>query len=360
MLFRTPTKVVTDYINEEGVEGGCMLDLAPFGLATYKMQGDVWNNEEGDDEKIKDLETAAASWLRRHQILRSSEFCPYVSVEHLSLVLSITMDGNKDEAVKCIGIAKEAISAGNKERALKFISIAQRLNHNLCVDDLLAACKNLDSANSGPSNGTNHVTSKPVNPEQIKDMNREPSYTEEHAQVVRKIKRNSDYYEILGVGKSCSVEEVKKAYRKLSLKVHPDKNKAPGSEEAFKKVSKAFKCLSDDNSRRQYDQTGLVEGDEYSQQYNGMRQRRTGHNVFDDNFDADEIFRSFFGQGDMFRTAHVYRTRQAAAGGQPTGADGGDGSNGPNLMLLLQLLPALLPCGNAEAFMEQKFANSPL
>ncbi|KAL8263677.1 hypothetical protein R6Q59_021807 [Mikania micrantha] len=110
-------------------------------------------------------------------------------------------------------------------------------------------------------------------------MNREPSYTEEHAQVVRKIKRNSDYYEILGVGKSCSVEEVKKAYRKLSLKVHPDKNKAPGSEEAFKKVSKAFKCLSDDNSRRQYDQTGLVEGDEYSQQYNGMRQRRTGHNV---------------------------------------------------------------------------------
>ncbi|KAL8255868.1 hypothetical protein R6Q59_030935 [Mikania micrantha] len=252
------------------------------------------------------------------------------------------MDGNKDEAVKCIGIAKEAISAGNKERALKFISIAQRLNHNLCVDDLLAACKNLDSANSGPSNGTNHVTSKPVNPEQIKDMNREPSYTEEHAQVVRKIKRNSDYYEILGVGKSCSVEEVKKAYRKLSLKVHPDKNKAPGSEEAFKKVSKAFKCLSDDNSRRQYDQTGLVEGDEYSQQYNGMRQRRTGHNVFDDNFDADEIFRSFFGQGDMFRTAHVYRTRQAAAGGQPTGADGGDGSNGPNLMLLLQLLPVLL------------------
>ncbi|KAJ0609706.1 putative DnaJ domain, Chaperone J-domain superfamily [Helianthus annuus] len=252
------------------------------------------------------------------------------------------MDGNKDEAVKCIGIAKEAIASGNKERALKFIGIAQRLNHNLSVDDLLAACKNLDSANPSPSNGGNNVASNRVNPKQDEGVKGEPSYTEEHVQVVRKIKSSTDYYEILGVGKSCSVEEVKKAYRKLSLKVHPDKNKAPGSEEAFKKVGKAFKCLSDDNSRRQYDQTGFVEGDEYGQQYNHMRRRRrTGHNMFEDDFDADEIFRSFFGQGDMFRTAHVYRTRRAAAGGQHTG-DGGGGGTSPNMMLLLQLLPFLL------------------
>ncbi|KAK9059150.1 hypothetical protein SSX86_021770 [Deinandra increscens subsp. villosa] len=252
------------------------------------------------------------------------------------------MDGNKDEAVKCIAIAKEAISSGNKERALKFIGIAQRLNHNLCVDDLLTACKNLDSANSSPSNGKSNVARNTVNPERVEGMSGEPNYTEEHVQVVRKIKRNTDYYEILGVGKGCSVEEVKKAYRKLSLKVHPDKNKAPGSEEAFKKVSMAFKCLSDDNSRRQYDQTGFVEGAEYSQHNNYMRRRRrTGYNMYDDDFDADEIFRSFFGQGDMFRTAHVYRTRQAAAGGQPAGGGGG-GGNSPSLMLLLQMLPILL------------------
>ncbi|KAF2289165.1 hypothetical protein GH714_029199 [Hevea brasiliensis] len=78
-------------------------------------------------------------------------------------------------------------------------------------------------------------------------------------ELIRQIKRNKDYYAILGVEKTCSVEEIRKAYKKLSLKVHPDKNKAPGSEEAFKKVSKAFKCLSDDTSRRQYDQTGLVD-----------------------------------------------------------------------------------------------------
>ncbi|KAI3703371.1 hypothetical protein L1987_73396 [Smallanthus sonchifolius] len=251
------------------------------------------------------------------------------------------MDGNKDEAIKCVGIAKEAISSGNKERALKFIAIAQRLNHSLRVDDLLAACKELDSANPSPSDGKNHVASNHVNGKVAEGMTGEASYTEEHVQLVRKIKRDMDYYEILGVGKSCSVEEIKKAYRKLSLKVHPDKNKAPGSEEAFKKVSKAFKCLSDEGSRRQYDQTGVAEGDEYSQQYNvRRRRRRTGHSVFEDDFDADEIFTSFFGQGDMFRTAQMYRTRRAAGG--RAREDTGGSETGPNMMLLLQLLPFLL------------------
>ncbi|KAI3756610.1 hypothetical protein L1987_56432 [Smallanthus sonchifolius] len=56
--------------DEEGDERGQVSDLVPFGLATYKMQGDVWNNrDKGDDEKIKDLESAASSWLRRSQNL---------------------------------------------------------------------------------------------------------------------------------------------------------------------------------------------------------------------------------------------------------------------------------------------------
>ncbi|KAF4393692.1 hypothetical protein G4B88_007678 [Cannabis sativa] len=110
---------------------------------------------------------------------------------------------------------------------------------------------------------------------------------------------------------TCSVEEIRKAYRKLSLKVHPDKNKAPGSEEAFKTVSKAFRCLSDGESRRQYDQTGLVDEFEYNQQHNNVRRRRrrTEQDIFEDEFDPNEIFRAFFGQGEMFRASHVYRAR---------------------------------------------------
>ncbi|CAH2044674.1 unnamed protein product [Thlaspi arvense] len=116
--------------------------------------------------------------------------------------------------------------------------------------------------------------------------------------------------------KNCSVEEIRKAYRKLSLKVHPDKNKAPGSEEAFKKVSKAFTCLSDGNSRSQYDQVGFVDEVDHIQRHSnrGRPRRRyhTRHEFFDDEFDPDEIFRAFFGQQrDMFRGSHAYRTRQA-------------------------------------------------
>ncbi|CAI9776799.1 unnamed protein product [Fraxinus pennsylvanica] len=168
----------------------------------------------------------------------------------------------------------------------------------------------------------------------------ERNYTEEHIQLIRQIKTKKDYYAVLGVEKSCSVEDIRKAYRKLSLKVHPDKNKAPASEEAFKKVSKAFKCLSDDDSRRQYDHTGLVDEFEHNQQYNvSRRRRRTENDLFADEFDPDEIFRAFFGQHDVFRNSHVYRTRTANAGGHQREDLG---SNGHNLMLLLQLLPFLI------------------
>lgn len=252
------------------------------------------------------------------------------------------MEGNKDEAIRCVRIAEEAIGSGNKERAFKFIKIAQRLNRDLPVDELLAKCEKLDSESplesSNDRKSDNEIRDEPGPAKNDKDLNGERSYSEEHVQLVRQIRRNKDYYEVLGLERTCSVEEIRKAYRKLSLKVHPDKNKAPGSEEAFKKVSKAFKCLSDVESRRQYDQTGLVDEFEYNQQHNvRRRRRRTGQDFFDDDFDPDEIFRAFFGQGDMFRATHVYRAR--GMGGQQREEFYGAGLN---FMLLLQVLPFLI------------------
>ncbi|KAG2727065.1 hypothetical protein I3760_01G143200 [Carya illinoinensis] len=250
------------------------------------------------------------------------------------------MDGNKDEALRCVRIAEEAIASGNKERALKFIKIAQRLDHNLQADELVAACEKLDSKSSVSSINGEFVSGSKNEPGPLKSgggLNGERNCTEEHVKLVRQIKRNKDYYDILGVEKNCSVEEIRRAYRKLSLKVHPDKNKAPGSEEAFKKVSKAFKCLSDDDSRRQYDQTGLVEEFEHNQQHNvRRRRRRTGNDIFDDDIDADEIFRAFFGQGDMFRASRVYRTRGM------NNHQREDVHRGPSFIVLLQLLPFLI------------------
>ena len=96
-----------------------------------------------------------------------------------------------------------------------------------------------------------------------------------------------DYYEILGVSKSASKDEIKKAYRKLALKYHPDKNKGDkASEDKFKEASEAYHVLSDDKRKTNYDQFGhaAFEG--------GTNQ---GFGNFDFGSSFSDIFEDFFG-----------------------------------------------------------------
>lgn len=65
-----------------------------------------------------------------------------------------------------------------------------------------------------------------------------------------------DYYQILGLQKSAKDDEIKKAYRKLALKYHPDKNKAAGAEDKFKEIAEAYEVLSDKKKRDVYDRYG--------------------------------------------------------------------------------------------------------
>ena len=95
-----------------------------------------------------------------------------------------------------------------------------------------------------------------------------------------------DYYDILGVDKSISGEELKKAYRKLALKYHPDRNKEDGAEEKFKEISEAYGVLSDSEKRTRYDQYGHA----------GVDGRWSQEDIFRDvNF--EDIFRGYGGGG---------------------------------------------------------------
>lgn len=69
---------------------------------------------------------------------------------------------------------------------------------------------------------------------------------------------NKDYYDILGINKNASQDEIKSAYRKLAKKYHPDVNKEPGAEEKFKEISEAYGVLSDPKTKEQYDTFGTV------------------------------------------------------------------------------------------------------
>lgn len=74
-----------------------------------------------------------------------------------------------------------------------------------------------------------------------------------------------DYYKILGIQKGATDDDVKKAYRKMALKFHPDKNKAAGAEEKFKEIAEAYEVLSDKKKREVYDKFGEegLKGSEY-------------------------------------------------------------------------------------------------
>ena len=147
--------------------------------------------------------------------------------------------------------------------------------------------------------------------------------------------KKKDYHEILGISKTADENEIKKAYRKLAIKYHPDKNKSKSASEAFKKVNQAFSILKDKDKRKHYDIFGTdpeqngIQGqssdfdpfDIFNMFFNEMgginlnnfnqgstrisfNNGGTTFTVFSNGFNGfssfeDDVFGSFFGMGDM-------------------------------------------------------------
>jgi len=121
----------------------------------------------------------------------------------------------------------------------------------------------------------------------------------------------TDYYKLLGVSKNASEDEIKKAYRKLAMKYHPDHARDDKSaEEKFKKISEAYAVLSDKEKRKQYDEFGSA----------GFHQKYSQEDIFRD-FDLGDILREFgFGSGAFPGRGSG---RRFSFGGSPFGAYAG-------------------------------------
>mmetsp|Transcript_27771 Transcript_27771/g.38377 ORF Transcript_27771/g.38377 Transcript_27771/m.38377 type:complete len:369 (-) Transcript_27771:497-1603(-) len=260
------------------------------------------------------------------------------------------MESNKEDASRCLEIARRALKEGDSAKALKFAEKSQRIFPTSAAEEVMQAARtgtHFTSTNSRTSanhsagasapNGTTRTTSQPHQPGS--------GGSGEQRSAVQNILRTSNYYDVLGIPKNASDDDIKKAYRKLALKLHPDKNKAPNADEAFKKVSKAFDCLSNGDKRADYDRYGSEEPRSQGIRRPGGFSRQAGEEI-----DPFEVFNMFFGggmggmggPGVRFHTRGFghpqQRRQQQQQQHHQQHAQQMDGVNWRNLMQLLPLL----------------------
>lgn len=125
-----------------------------------------------------------------------------------------------------------------------------------------------------------------------------------------------DYYQVLGISKTSSEDEIKQAFRKLAMQYHPDRNKSPDAEEKFKEINEAYAVLSDPQKRKQYDAYGP---EQFNQHYSEQ-------DIFR-GFDFDQIFRDMgfnFNVGGFGSTDDLFDNLFGSQGRRQRQESGGD------------------------------------
>mmetsp|Transcript_12156 Transcript_12156/g.18101 ORF Transcript_12156/g.18101 Transcript_12156/m.18101 type:complete len:386 (-) Transcript_12156:2014-3171(-) len=206
---------------------------------------------------------------------------------------------NREAAEQCINVGKRALSENDDQKATRMFLKAKRLNPTLTdtVNILLEQIKKQEETKT-----TTTQTTHKKKEEEKKEEKRE--YTKEQDQECKKLMKITNFYEILSIEKTTNKRIIKKAYKKSALKFHPDRNQHPLATECFKKVGRAYLCLSDDKKRQIYDQYGVDNMKEAMMRQQPRYTRRhpyyyqAGHHDGEqDEFDfLEEMLREMMGQ----------------------------------------------------------------
>jgi len=253
---------------------------------------------------------------------------------------------NSDEADRCLRIGQDHFQKGNFEHALKFFNKSQKLEHRDSTAQLIQRCldeiKNPKTSSSNSESHTHHAPnfarSKSSDYAAGAGSSSVPKSDPVKSQEIRQVLNKKDFYDILGVTKDAKEDEIKKVYRKLALKFHPDKNNEPGADEAFKKIAQAYDCLTNPEKRRKYDEFGNEEPEQHYQHY---------RQYYNDDISPEDIFGMFFGnaffqEGPTRRTQFVYRN-QRRQGGEHRGQHHGQANaNASKFLPFIQFIPLLI------------------
>ncbi len=143
---------------------------------------------------------------------------------------------NKEEALRCIELSKQQWRLGDKNRALrlakKSVLLCDTAEGTAWLETIEQSIQSFSTSTDNPKRSTAKQQQQPQ-PSAAPAPERE--YTQEQVEAVRQVKQNgNDYYAVLGVERGATDADIKRAYRKMALQFHPDKNAAPGASDAFK------------------------------------------------------------------------------------------------------------------------------
>ncbi|XP_058063820.1 dnaJ homolog subfamily B member 14 [Anopheles bellator] len=167
------------------------------------------------------------------------------------------MEANKGEAERCIQLAADALFAGDVAKADKLVKKAKTLYPLPVAELYLKRLNELESQSAnattpGAANGGSSAHRRTVNREAA-DIASVPTpnvdCSQDHMDAVKRVRDCTNSYEILGVSRHATDSEIRNSYKKLALKLHPDKNKAPGASHAFAMLANAFNTLLEPEKR---------------------------------------------------------------------------------------------------------------